>query len=143
MVGVGRGVLNTVGKGFAVAGGVMSTVDRLQEGQTAKQALVGATGETVGAWYGFGAGMKLGSAVTAKVASPLLFAPFPGADATTFGKHKDDCNVLLVQAVGKMKYYVEGIGPLDFNPGDGIFISKGVSHSPYVIEPRITLSFNW
>ena len=79
LVGVGRGVLNTVGKGFAVAGGVMSTVDRLQEGQTAKQALVGATGETVGAWYGFGAGMKLGSAVTAKVASPLLFAPFPGA----------------------------------------------------------------
>ena len=66
-----------------------------------------------------------------------------GADATTFGKHKDDCNVLLVQAVGKMKYYVEGIGPLDFIPGDGIFISKGVSHSPYVIEPRITLSFNW
>ncbi len=79
LVGVGRGVLNTVGKGFAVAGGVMSTVDRLQEGQTVKQALVGATGETVGAWYGFGAGMKLGSAVTAKVASPLLFAPFPGA----------------------------------------------------------------
>ena len=79
LVGFGRGVLNTVGKGFAVAGGVMSTVDRLQEGQTVKQALVGATGETVGAWYGFGAGMKLGSAVTAKVASPLLFAPFPGA----------------------------------------------------------------
>ena len=79
LVGVGRGVVNTVGKGFAVAGGVMSTVDRLQEGQTVKQALVGATGETVGAWYGFGAGMKLGSAVTAKVASPLLFAPFPGA----------------------------------------------------------------
>ena len=79
LVGFGRGVLNTVGKGFAVAGGVMSTVDRLQEGQTAKQALVGATGETVGAWYGFGAGMKLGSAVTAKAASPLLFAPFPGA----------------------------------------------------------------
>ena len=79
LVGVGRGVVNTVGKGFAVAGGAMSTVDRLQEGQTVKQALVGATGETVGAWYGFGAGMKLGSAVTAKVASPLLFAPFPGA----------------------------------------------------------------
>ena len=79
LVGFGRGVLNTVGKGFAVAGGVMSTVDRLQEGQTAKQAFVGATGETVGAWYGFGAGMKLGSAVTAKAASPLLFAPFPGA----------------------------------------------------------------
>lgn len=79
LVGVTRGALNVAGKGIAVAGGAMSTMDRLQEGQTVTQSLVGATGETLGAWYGFAPGFKIGAAITAKAASALIFAPFPGA----------------------------------------------------------------
>ena len=68
-----------VGRGLAVFDAAHTTVDRLQKGQTVKQATIGATAETAGSWYGFGPGMKLGTAVTAKVASPLILAPFPGA----------------------------------------------------------------
>ena len=66
------------GFGFAVAGGAMSTVDRLQEGQTVKQAVVGGIAEAGGSWLGFGAGMKLGTAVTGKIALPLLTIPKAG-----------------------------------------------------------------
>tara|TARA_Y100001938_G_C8067436_1_gene421075 strand:+ start:157 stop:1407 length:1251 start_codon:yes stop_codon:yes gene_type:complete len=79
VTGFARGSLNTVGKGLAVLDAAHTTVDRLQEGQTVTQATVGASAEVAGSWYGFGGGFKLGSAVTAKVASPLLLAPFPGA----------------------------------------------------------------
>ena len=66
-----------------------------------------------------------------------------GADASTYKRHKDKSDVLLVQAIGIMNYYVEGIGPIEFKPGDGIIIPRGVYHTPYVLEPRATLSFRW
>tara|TARA_R100001082_G_scaffold111263_1_gene94529 strand:+ start:627 stop:1874 length:1248 start_codon:yes stop_codon:yes gene_type:complete len=74
-----RGTATKVGGVLAVADVAHTTVDRLQEGQSVDQAVTGAVAEGVGSWYGFGGGFKLGSAVTAKVASPLLLAPFPGA----------------------------------------------------------------
>ena len=41
-----------------------------------------------------------------------------------------------------MIYKIDGIDPIEFNPGDGILIPAGVYHTPYVLEPRITLSFS-
>ena len=79
LIGFGRTALNTVGKGLAILDAGFSTKHRLDQGQTIKQSVVGGVSEAAGSWYGFGAGMKLGTAVTAKVASPLIFAPFPGA----------------------------------------------------------------
>jgi len=74
-----RKTATKVGGVLAVADVAHTTVDRLQEGQSVDQAVVGAVAEGAGSWYGFGGGFKLGSAVTGKLASPLLLAPFPGA----------------------------------------------------------------
>ena len=66
-----------------------------------------------------------------------------GANSLTFGKHCDSDDVLIVESVGRMNYYIEGFGVIECNPGDGIIIPAGVYHTPYVLEPRITLSFSW
>lgn len=76
--GVARHGLTVAGRVLAVADAAHTTVDRLQEGQTVNQAVVGATAETAGSWYGFGGGFKLGSAVTGKIALPLLTIPKVG-----------------------------------------------------------------
>jgi len=65
-----------------------------------------------------------------------------GGGSPTFGKHKDDVDVLIIQSVGRMAYVIEDKEYL-LNPGDGLVIPCGVYHSPLVIEPRITLSFSW
>ena len=65
-----------------------------------------------------------------------------GGGSPTFGNHKDDDDVLLVQSVGKMVYNIEG-KLFMLNPGDGLIIPAGVYHNPIVVEPRITLSFSW
>ena len=65
-----------------------------------------------------------------------------GANSVTFGRHCDEDPVLIIQSVGKMIYKIDGIDPIEFNPGDGILIPAGVYHTPYVLEPRITLSFS-
>ena len=65
-----------------------------------------------------------------------------GANSTTFSRHCDRVDVLIVQSVGRMNYYIEGLGAIECNPGDGILIPSGVHHTPYVVEPRITLSFS-
>ena len=77
--GFGRNVVNKAGGALVVADATMTTVDRLQEGQTAKQAFVGGAAEATGSFLGFGKGFKIGAAITAKAAAPLLVAPFPGA----------------------------------------------------------------
>ena len=66
-----------------------------------------------------------------------------GPKSSTIGRHCDTDDVLIVQSVGRMNYYVEGLGSIECNPGDGIIIPAGVYHTPYVVEPRITLSFSW
>ena len=77
--GVGRNIVKKGGSVLAVADAAMTTVDRLQEGQTAKQAFVGGAAEATGSFLGFGKGFKIGAAITAKAAAPLLVAPIPGA----------------------------------------------------------------
>ena len=77
--GFGRNVVKRGGSVLAVADAAMTTVDRLQEGQTAKQAFVGGAAEATGSFLGFGKGFKIGAAITAKAAAPLLVAPVPGA----------------------------------------------------------------
>ena len=65
-----------------------------------------------------------------------------GPNSSTIGRHCDSDDVLIVQSVGRMNYYVEGLGAIECNPGDGIMIPAGVYHTPYVLESRITLSFS-
>ena len=77
--GVGRNAVKGLGKKLVLADAAMTTVDRLQEGQTAKQAFVGGAAEATGSFLGFGKGFKIGAAITAKAAAPLIVAPIPGA----------------------------------------------------------------
>ena len=77
--GVGRKAVKGLGKKLVIADAAMTTVDRLQEGQTAKQAFVGGAAEATGSFLGFGKGFKIGAAITAKAAAPLIVAPIPGA----------------------------------------------------------------
>ena len=66
-----------------------------------------------------------------------------GADAPTFGAHRDTMDVLLVQSIGRTKYYVEGLSGelVVLSPGDALYIPKGVEHEAIIMEPRATLSF--
>lgn len=77
--GVGKNAVKGLGKKLVLADAAMTTVDRLQEGQTAKQAFVGGAAEATGSFLGFGKGFKIGAALTAKAAAPLIVAPIPGA----------------------------------------------------------------
>lgn len=62
-------------------------------------------------------------------------------DSDTFGKHKDEKDVLLIQAIGKMTYLVDG-KIYEIFPGDSLLIPEGIYHTPYPSEPRATLSFS-
>ena len=64
-----------------------------------------------------------------------------GKKSLTFGNHKDDVDVLLVQSVGKITYDIEG-KIYNLNPGDSLFIPSGTYHNPIITQPRITLSFS-
>ena len=65
-----------------------------------------------------------------------------GSNSLTFGRHNDDTDVLIIQAIGQMEYEIEG-NIIILNPGEGIIIKEGVYHTPIVKEPRVTLSFSW
>jgi len=65
-----------------------------------------------------------------------------GSDSMTFGNHKDDVDVLLVQAKGSTSYFCDGV-TYTLNPGDSLLIPKGFYHEPIVSGPRVTLSFSW
>ena len=73
-----------------------------------------------------------------------VYISFTGG-AESFGKHKDTDDVLIVQAIGRMKYtlYTHQI-PQEFilSPGDSLFIPEGTYHDPTTLEPRVTLSFS-
>jgi ribosomal protein L16 Arg81 hydroxylase len=64
-------------------------------------------------------------------------------NAPTFGRHRDNVDVLIVQSFGKVRYKFDDGSIVEMNPGDAIYIPKGVYHNPIVFEPRITLSFSW
>jgi ribosomal protein L16 Arg81 hydroxylase len=64
------------------------------------------------------------------------------ANATTFNRHCDTNDVLIVQSLGSMIYNFDNGDNVLLNPGDGLYIPKSVYHNPICIEPRITLSFS-
>lgn len=64
-----------------------------------------------------------------------------GANAETYGRHKDAENVLLIQAIGKMMYRFDDGSFIILKPGDALFIPSGVYHDPETIMgPRVTVS---
>jgi len=62
-------------------------------------------------------------------------------ESESFGHHKDHKHVLLVQAIGVMRYDVEDI-MYELHPGDSLFIPAKVYHTPHPMQPRATLSFS-
>lgn len=62
-------------------------------------------------------------------------------DSLTFGRHKDTMDVLIVQAVGLVEYFFDDGSNYKLEPGDSIYIPKGIYHEPKIFGPRITLSF--
>lgn len=63
--------------------------------------------------------------------------------SSTFGRHCDTMDVIIVQSIGDMLYTFDDGSEVVMNPGDSLFIPKGVYHNPIVFEPRVTLSFSW
>lgn len=64
-------------------------------------------------------------------------------NAKTFGRHCDQSDVLIVQSIGKMSYKFDDGKLIVLEPGDGVYIPKGMYHDPIPIEPRVSLSFSW
>ena len=60
---------------------------------------------------------------------------------STFGRHNDTMDVLIVQAKGKVTYRFDD-AIIKLRPGDAVFIPEGEYHDPIVHGPRITLSFS-
>ena len=63
-----------------------------------------------------------------------------GCNSSTFGRHKDFDNVLIVQSIGKIQYAFDDENIITLKPGDSLLIKKGVYHTPIVSGPRVTLS---
>ena len=68
------------------------------------------------------------------------FVSFVSA-APNYGKHRDNQVVLIVQAIGSIKYDVSGIDQVTLNPGEALYIPKFIDHKPIITGPRVTLSF--
>ena len=66
-----------------------------------------------------------------------------GKHSTTFRRHKDDVDVLIVQSIGKTSYKFDNGYVCELKPGDSLFIPKGVYHEPIVTEQRVSLSFGF
>tara|TARA_R100000742_G_C4222218_1_gene45692 strand:- start:86 stop:547 length:462 start_codon:yes stop_codon:yes gene_type:complete len=70
-----------------------------------------------------------------------------GENSPTFGRHNDSMDVLIIQSIGTVGYYIDNntkeSDNLILEPGDGIIIKRGVYHTPIIKEPRVTLSFSW
>jgi len=70
-----------------------------------------------------------------------MYASF-GSNSTTFGRHNDPVDVLIVQAKGSVTYQCDDV-TYTLNPGDSLFLPKESYHDPIVSGPRVTLSFSW
>jgi quercetin dioxygenase-like cupin family protein len=66
-----------------------------------------------------------------------------GKYSTTFGRHNDDVDVLIVQSKGKTSYKFDNGYVCELSPGDSLFIPKGVYHEQIVTEHRVSLSFGF
>lgn len=75
-----------------------------------------------------------------KVDSCHVYVSF-SKNAKTYGRHNDNADVLLVQAIGKVSYAFDDATIYTLEPGDSLFIPKHVYHDPYTLSPRATLSF--
>tara|TARA_B100000902_G_scaffold285411_1_gene271397 strand:- start:2 stop:487 length:486 start_codon:yes stop_codon:yes gene_type:complete len=62
--------------------------------------------------------------------------------SSTFGRHNDEVNVMIVPIIGDIGYNVDGLGEVFMEPGDILYIPKYVYHEPLVLGPRATLSFS-
>tara|TARA_B100001113_G_scaffold353778_1_gene359800 strand:+ start:5589 stop:6074 length:486 start_codon:yes stop_codon:yes gene_type:complete len=62
--------------------------------------------------------------------------------SSTFGRHNDNVNVMIVPIIGDIGYNVDGLGQVTMEPGDILHIPKYVYHEPIVFGPRATLSFS-
>ena len=62
--------------------------------------------------------------------------------AETYGRHRDEENVLLVQSIGRMSYAFDDGSLCILDPGDSLYITSGVYHDPRTIisDPRVTIS---
>ena len=60
--------------------------------------------------------------------------------AETFPKHRDDCDIIYWQCIGKTLWKVEGRGDFMMEPGDLIYIPKGTYHKTIPITPRLGFS---
>ncbi len=63
-----------------------------------------------------------------------------GSNSSTFGRHNDPDNVLIVQAIGEIQYAFDDENVITLTPGDSLLIKRGVYHTPIVSGPRVTLS---
>jgi len=61
---------------------------------------------------------------------------------STFGRHNDTMDVLIVQAMGSVTYQFDDDRLVRLRPGDAVLIPEGVYHNPIVHGPRVTLSFS-
>ena len=64
-------------------------------------------------------------------------------NSETFGRHSDDRDVLIVQALGSVSYGFDSGQVVKLYPGDNLLIPKGIYHEPITHGPRVTLSFSW
>lgn len=60
-----------------------------------------------------------------------------------FGRHNDTMSVLIVAAINDIEYSFDDGSSYVLNPGDAIFIPRGVYHKPRVFGPRATFSYCW
>ena len=65
------------------------------------------------------------------------------AESYVFKSHCDGHCVFLVQCIGMSEYTFEDGSVYQLQPGDGIYIPRGIYHEPRVFGPRVTFSYNW
>lgn len=63
-------------------------------------------------------------------------------NAVTFGRHKDNTNVLIVGAIGETSYEFDDGRIYTVKPGDSLYIPAGVYHNPIVRSRRAILSIS-
>lgn len=62
-------------------------------------------------------------------------------DTDGFGMHKDVCHNLIIQVEGRTNFTVQDEFEIMLEPGDCVFVPKGVYHQAKSIENRLSVSF--